>query len=132
MPPLRFTDAMPPRNHFMASGKRNSERTPSKRAPARTARLPFADRVRAIVRAIPPGSTLSYGEVAGRAGNPRAARAVGAIMRANHDPAIPCHRVIRATGEPGGYNRGALLKKAILDEEFARAHASPAGKAGSR
>ncbi len=74
----------------------------------------FADRARAVVAKIPKGETLSYGEVARRAGNPKAARAVGAAMSKNFDPKIPCHRVVRADGTPGGYNRGGLASKLRL------------------
>lgn len=71
----------------------------------------FRDRVLRIVRKIPEGKTLSYGSVARQAGNPKAARAVGAIMKANTDPLIPCHRVVRSNGSPGGYNRGGETEK---------------------
>ncbi len=71
----------------------------------------FADIVRGIVRNIPKGTTLSYTEVARRAGNDRAARAVARIMAGNYDPTVPCHRVIRADGSPGGYNRGGIEQK---------------------
>ena len=78
----------------------------------------FTERVRAIVTSIPKGKTMSYGEVAEKAGNPRAARAVGMIMSKNYDKAIPCHRVVRADGKMGGYNRGGSDRKAeILREE---------------
>lgn len=78
----------------------------------------FSKKVRAIVRAIPKGKTLTYKEVAARAGNPGAARAVGAIMRANYDENIPCHRVVRSDGSLGGYNRGGSLRKRdILNSE---------------
>lgn len=77
----------------------------------------FKETVFAVVRAIPPGTTLSYGEVARRAGNPNAARAVGALLRTNYDPNIPCHRVIRKDGAIGGYNRGVSRKKKLLLKE---------------
>ncbi len=77
----------------------------------------FADRVRKIVAEIPKGETLSYGEVARRAGNVRAARAVGNILKKNFDPAIPCHRVIRSDGKTGNYNRGAERKRELLKRE---------------
>jgi O-6-methylguanine DNA methyltransferase len=48
---------------------------------------------------------MTYKEVAARAGNPKAARAVGAVMRTNYDPSIPCDRVIASDGSMGGYNR---------------------------
>ncbi len=78
----------------------------------------FTIKVLDIVRHIPVGTTLSYGEVANRAGNKRAARAVGSIMRQNFDPNIPCHRVICSDGRLGGYNRGGSSKKmSILKAE---------------
>ncbi len=54
---------------------------------------------------------MTYGEVAARAGHPRAARAVGAIMRGNADTSVPCHRVVAKNGL-GGYNglRGKKLE----------------------
>ena len=60
---------------------------------------------------------MTYGEVARRAGNPRAARAVGAILHTNYDPKIPCHRVIRSDGKIGGYNRGSKSKIKKLKSE---------------
>lgn len=71
----------------------------------------FRDRVFEVVRNIPKGKTLSYREVAARAGSPNAARAVGNIMKGNWDPAIPCHRVIRSDGKIGDYNRGGMERK---------------------
>jgi len=71
----------------------------------------FADKVRAIVKKIPKGKTMTYAEVARAAGSPRAARGVGAIMRTNYDESIPCHRVVRSDGRMGGYNRGGTLRK---------------------
>jgi methylated-DNA-[protein]-cysteine S-methyltransferase len=76
----------------------------------------FKDRVREVVAAIPKGEVMTYGEVARRAGHPNAARAVGAIMRGNFNPDIPCHRVVGATSL-GGYNRGVELKRQRLKEE---------------
>jgi O-6-methylguanine DNA methyltransferase len=80
--------------------------------------MTFTEKVRAIVAQIPEGKTMSYKEVATLAGNPKAARAVGAVMRTNYDPAIPCHRVIGSNGDMRGYNRGGAEKKrAILGNE---------------
>lgn len=79
----------------------------------------FRDRVLDVVKKIPKGKTLRYKDVAALAGNPLAARAVGAIMRTNWDPTIPCHRVVRADGKLGGYNRGVSVKKRRLQEEGA-------------
>lgn len=78
----------------------------------------FSDRVREVVRKIPKGKVLTYTEVAEKAGNPKAARAVARVMAANYDLEIPCHRVIRSDGSLGGYNRGGVEKKrAILRGE---------------
>ena len=74
----------------------------------------FADTVRDIVRTIPRGKSLTYKQVAAKAGNPKAARAVGAIMRTNYDESIPCHRVIRSDGSLGSYNRGGTMRKQEL------------------
>jgi len=78
----------------------------------------FSRAVKDVVRDIPRGAMMTYKEVATRAGNPRAARAVAHIMSQNYDPQIPCHRVIRSDGSLGGYNRGGILEKAkILRKE---------------
>ena len=74
----------------------------------------FADKVRHIVHKIPKGKTMTYKQVATKAGNPQAARAVGTIMRTNYDDSIPCHRVVRTDGGMGGYNRGGSLKKSEI------------------
>ncbi len=79
----------------------------------------FQQRVYAVVKKIPKGKTLTYKQVAEKIGNPRAARAVGMALKKNYSPAIPCHRVIRADGQTGGYNRGAAQKKKILRAEKA-------------
>jgi O-6-methylguanine DNA methyltransferase len=77
----------------------------------------FRTRVLEIVQSIPRGQTMTYGEVARRAGNAQAGRAVGAIMRANYDPSVPCHRVVRSDGGLGGYNRGEERKRVLLQGE---------------
>lgn len=79
----------------------------------------FKARVLQIVKAIPRGQTMTYGQVAAEAGRPGAARAVGTIMSNNWDPAIPCHRVIRSDGKTGGYNRGPEKKIRRLRQEGA-------------
>jgi methylated-DNA-[protein]-cysteine S-methyltransferase len=84
--------------------------------------MQFSEKVKEIVRNIPQGQTMTYKEVAQKAGNPKASRGVGAIMRANLDPAIPCHRVIKSDGTLGSYNRGGeSTKKALLIQEGAYA-----------
>ncbi len=83
-------------------------------------RSSFADRVRDAVRQIPKGETRSYGEVARAIGYPGAARAVGTVMKNNYDPSVPCHRVVRADGRVGEYNRGGeRAKKRLLEKEGA-------------
>lgn len=62
---------------------------------------------------------MTYKAVATAAGNPGASRAVGAVMKTNFHPDIPCHRVIRSDGTPGEYNRGAAQKIVLLREEGA-------------
>ena len=82
----------------------------------------FRERVFDVVRIIPEGETLTYKEVAGKAGSPNAARAVGTIMRNNIDLSVPCHRVTKSDGTLGAYNgiRGKS-KYTLLQEERARA-----------
>jgi methylated-DNA-protein-cysteine methyltransferase-like protein len=77
----------------------------------------FAQRVLSIVRRIPPGRVATYGDVAALAGSPRAARAVGTVMRDCRDPGVPCHRVIGAAGGLGGYGRNLQVKRELLRAE---------------
>ncbi|MEK7613928.1 MAG: MGMT family protein [Patescibacteria group bacterium] len=79
-------------------------------------RFDFSKRVIAEVKKIPKGKTLTYGEVATLAGHPRAARAVGAIMRSNRDTNVPCHRVVAKNGL-GGYNGLRGEKEKLLKAE---------------
>ncbi len=79
----------------------------------------FKKKVHEVVKRIPPGVTFSYKEVAKRAGNRRACRAVGKILSNNKDTSIPCHRVIRADGSIGGYNEGMKEKIKKLRKEGA-------------
>lgn len=79
----------------------------------------FREKVLAFVKNIPKGSVATYGFVAKQAGKPKASRAVGAILKTNFDPSIPCQRVIRSDGSLGGYNRGAVQKRALLKKEGA-------------
>lgn len=74
----------------------------------------FKDRVLAVVACIPRGTFMTYKEVADAAGRPTAWRAVGTFMSQNHDPRIPCHRVIRSDGRAGGYNNGGAARKEAL------------------
>jgi len=78
----------------------------------------FTPTVKTIVAQIPKGSFMTYKEVAVAAGNPKAARAVANVMKANYDPDVPCHRVIRSDGGLGGYIRGGVeVKKKLLLSE---------------
>lgn len=84
----------------------------------------FQRRALAVVREIPPGRTLTYGEVARLAGGgPGAARAVGGAMAANPIPLlVPCHRVVPAEGAPfRNYSGlgGVATKRALLRLEGA-------------
>jgi methylated-DNA-[protein]-cysteine S-methyltransferase len=80
----------------------------------------FKEKVQHIVKNIPKGKTMTYKEVAAKAGSPNAARAVGSIMKQNFSTDIPCHRVIRSDGIIGEYNRDGREKKiALLRKEGA-------------
>lgn len=81
---------------------------------------PFHQRVYELVRAIPFGQTLTYGEVARRLGDAGAARAVGQAMGHNpFAPVVPCHRVMAAQGKMGGFSAtgGAVTKRKMLITE---------------
>jgi methylated-DNA-[protein]-cysteine S-methyltransferase len=84
---------------------------------------PMADFQRRVLKAtaaIPFGGHASYGEVAERAGNPRAYRAAGTALGRNPIPiVIPCHRVWAAGGKLGGYTGGLERKRALLELEGA-------------
>jgi O-6-methylguanine DNA methyltransferase len=77
----------------------------------------FSRRVLAVVRRIPVGRVTTYGAIARLAGRPRAARAVGNIMREAKAPGLPYHRVIAAGGLLGGYGGHLSLKRALLAAE---------------
>ena len=79
--------------------------------------MSFTEKVLDVVRAIPKGSVMTYKEVAIKAGNEKAVRAVGTILSKNYNPDIPCHRVIRSNGSIGNYNRGTDNKIKILRSE---------------
>jgi methylated-DNA-[protein]-cysteine S-methyltransferase len=88
----------------------------------------FSEKVKDVVRKIPEGKVLTYKEVAKRAGNEKAARAVGSVMRKNFDKDVPCHRVIPSSATSarskekvwltvknvGEYNRGGSEAKIKL------------------
>ena len=83
---------------------------------------PFGRRVIAACRRFLGDSTRSYGELAAECGSPGAARAVGSVMAKNRYPLIvPCHRVLAAGGELGGYSApdGLKMKRRLLAMESA-------------
>ena len=77
----------------------------------------FTRRVLSVVRRVPVGRVTTYGDVARLAGSPRAARAVGNIMRAAPQRGLPYHRVIAANGMLGGFGGNLGLKRALLTAE---------------
>lgn len=82
--------------------------------------LTFSEKVRLVVSKIPKGKTMTYKQVATQAGNSKASRVVGSVMKANFDLKIPCHRVIRSDGIIGEYNRGgSSAKRKKLEDEGA-------------
>jgi O-6-methylguanine DNA methyltransferase len=92
----------------------------------------FTARVLAVVRRIPAGRVATYGDVAALAGKPRAARAVGNIMRDCGRADVPCHRVIAAGGRLGGYGGNEVLKRALLVAEGVVVHGSRVQLQGCR
>lgn len=87
----------------------------------------FNRKVYAIARMIPPGQTMTYGEIAGRLGDKALARAVGQAMGENPTPIIvPCHRVLAANGKTGGFSApgGVVTKLRLLTIE----NAQPGGR----
>jgi methylated-DNA-[protein]-cysteine S-methyltransferase len=83
----------------------------------------FHQRVYEVARTIPPGATLTYGEIARRLGDPGSARAVGQALGRNPIPVIvPCHRVTAAGGKTGGFSApgGASTKLTLLAIEGAQ------------
>lgn len=78
----------------------------------------FQEAVWDALRAIPPGETRSYAEIAAAAGRPQAVRAAGSANGANNVAVlIPCHRVVRKDGSLGGYAYGTQIKRELLDRE---------------
>jgi O-6-methylguanine DNA methyltransferase len=79
---------------------------------------PFDRAVYAAVRSVPIGETVTYGEVAARIGSPGAARAVGGAMaRCPLFPAVPCHRVVRASDGWSGWGGDVAIKRRLLRAE---------------
>ncbi|MFC4057966.1 methylated-DNA--[protein]-cysteine S-methyltransferase [Planomonospora corallina] len=80
---------------------------------------PRRQRLLAALREVPPGTTVTYAELAERAGMPRtAARAAGGACAGNLvAPFVPCHRVLPSTGGYGGYYYGTPVKRWLLEHE---------------
>jgi methylated-DNA-[protein]-cysteine S-methyltransferase len=81
---------------------------------------PFTAHVLEELALVPYGQTATYGELAGRVGRPRAARAIGMIM--NHNPipiVLPCHRIVGSNGSLVGYGGGLERKEQLLRLEGA-------------
>jgi methylated-DNA-[protein]-cysteine S-methyltransferase len=82
------------------------------------ATTPFSRRVLQELARVPYGAVTTYGKLAGRAGKPRAARAVGTVMNRNPLPIVlPCHRVVGASGSLVGYGGGLERKQTLLQLE---------------
>jgi methylated-DNA-[protein]-cysteine S-methyltransferase len=84
---------------------------------------PFQKQVWEAACSIPPGETRSYGWIAKKIGNPKAARAVGGALHNNPFPVIvPCHRVIASDGHLGGFGGGLEMKQKLLNLEKTSSH----------
>ncbi len=81
----------------------------------------FKKNVLTTLTTIPYGKTISYEKLAILSGYPKAVRAVGTVMKHNPLPfIIPCHRVIRKTGDVGNYGGGKEMKRYLIDMEQSR------------
>ncbi|MGN6473650.1 MAG: methylated-DNA--[protein]-cysteine S-methyltransferase [Mycobacteriales bacterium] len=78
----------------------------------------FFQAVWKVMREVPAGETITYAELADRAGRPRAVRAAGSACARNRiAPIVPCHRILRAGGTLGGYYYGLTAKSWLLEHE---------------
>lgn len=77
----------------------------------------FKNKIYEVVSKISKGKVMSYKEVAKLAGYPRAWRAAGNVLNKNNNPKVFCHRVIKSSGEVGGFALGTKKKIAILKKE---------------
>ncbi len=88
----------------------------------------FQQRVWEALMRIPAGQTRSYAELARAVGQPHASRAVARACASNRlAVVVPCHRIIRSDGSPGGYRWGLPLKQALLAREAAESAAAAVG-----
>lgn len=80
----------------------------------------FYERVYEVLRSVPVGKVVTYGQLAALSGSPKAARAVGMCMKVNPDaPHTPCHRVVASDGSLTGYSggKGVSTKREMLERE---------------
>jgi AraC family transcriptional regulator of adaptative response/methylated-DNA-[protein]-cysteine methyltransferase len=111
-PPLAFTEWIDSLNRYLGGEK------PDLRLPLHVRATSFQMKVWKYLQSIPAGKVQSYKEVAEGIGQPRAARAVARACASNRVAlAIPCHRVIRGTGDMGGYRWGIERKRTLIDNE---------------
>ncbi|MHC4924222.1 MAG: methylated-DNA--[protein]-cysteine S-methyltransferase [Planctomycetota bacterium] len=88
----------------------------------------FRAKVYRALRRVKPGKTVTYADLAKKAGSPRAVRAVGGAMAQNPlAPFVPCHRVLGSGGALTGYTAegGTALKRRLLEQEGASVRANP-------
>jgi methylated-DNA-[protein]-cysteine S-methyltransferase len=119
VPPLAVQDAIDGMTALLRGERRDLTRIVIDDA----ALSDFNRRVYAIVRQVPPGATITYGEIAERLGDKTLARAVGQAMGENPTPIImPCHRVLAAGGKTGGFSApgGVVTKLQLLTIEGAQ------------
>lgn len=80
----------------------------------------FAEHAWEVLRAVPPGSPVTYTDYAAKAGRPAAVRAAASACARNAAALfVPCHRVLRSDGSPGGFRWGATVKRRLLVHESA-------------
>jgi methylated-DNA-[protein]-cysteine S-methyltransferase len=92
---------------------------------------PFTDRVWAVLRAVPPGNTITYTQLAARSGRPGAARAAGSACGRNRAGLfVPCHRAQRGDGGLGGFRWGLAVKRWLLDHEASNGQLAGLGVVG--
>jgi methylated-DNA-[protein]-cysteine S-methyltransferase len=114
--PLVFREAVAQLGAYFRGERRSFD------LPLRPAGTPFQRRVWEKMTEIPFGRTVSYAELARRAGAPTAVRAVGAACGRNPLPiVVPCHRVVGAGGRLTGYRGGLEIKRKLLALESGRA-----------
>ena len=111
-PPAYFTEWISSLNRYLEGNE------PDLRFPVHVRATAFQMKVWKYLQSIPAGKVQSYKEVAEAIGQPKAARAVARACASNRVAlAIPCHRVIRGTGNRGGYRWGIERKRTLIDCE---------------